>query len=189
MEASTAVESEVRPAGKVDRAGRRADELAGNALRNGPRSRAEIERILLRRGVSMDETAECLGRLEKAGLVDDSLFARLWVSSRQRSRGLSRNRLRQELESKGVAEEHVADALGQVDDECERAAARELALKGLARNRGVDGPVAWRRVAAMLMRRGYRAQLVWSVLAECSVEVGSDGEVPTWPADGDESSG
>lgn len=184
-----AVEAEVGPAGGVDRAARRADELAGNALRNGPRSRVEIERILLRRGVSMEETAECLGRLEKAGLVNDALFARLWVSSRQRNRGLSRNRLRQELESKGVAEGHVADALGQVDDECEREAARGLALKGLARHRGVEGPVAWRRVAAMLMRRGYGAQLVWSVLAECSVGAGPEGEETAWPADGDEASG
>lgn len=161
--------------GEADRNGRRAEQLALGALSKGPKTRAEIERLLVRRGVAADEAAECVDRLERSRLVDDALFAQLWVESRHRSRNLSRERMKGELEARGVAEEFIRQALTLVGDEDERAAARRVAIRGLDRNRGADRAVARRRVAGMLMRRGYQAETVWSVLDEC-LSGGEGGE-------------
>ncbi|MDP3971534.1 MAG: regulatory protein RecX [Candidatus Nanopelagicales bacterium] len=158
--------------GEVDRKGKSAMQLALGALSKGPKTRAEIERLLARRGVAGDEASECVERLGKSRLVDDALFARLWVESRHRSRNLSRERMRDELEARGVCEEFIGQALALVGDEDERDAARRVAARGLKRNRGADPVVARRRVAGMLMRRGYQAETVWSVLDECWSDAG-----------------
>ena len=56
-----------------------------------------------------------LDRFEEVGLVDDEAFARSWVDSRQRTRGLARRALAQELRRKGVADETAREVLAEVD--------------------------------------------------------------------------
>ena len=66
-----------------------------------------------------EEVAELvLGRLDRAGLIDDEAFAHEWVASRHNHRGLSKRALADELRRKGVdgsvAAEAVAIARGYV---------------------------------------------------------------------------
>ncbi len=67
-----------------------------------------------------------LDRFEAVRLVDDAEFAEMWVRSRSENRKLAKGALRRELAEKGVAEETAAEALAQLSDEEEEAAAREL---------------------------------------------------------------
>ena len=143
-----------------------------DALTGQARSRKELREKLARKDVP-DELAErLLDRFSEVGLVDDAAFARSWVESRQRSRGLARRALAQELRRKGVDDETARSALDDVDPEQEEQAARMLVRKKLRSLRGVDHATATRRLAGLLARKGYPAGLAFAVVRD---ELGADG--------------
>ena len=109
---------------------------------------------------------QLLDRFEEVGLVDDEAFARSWVDSRQRTRGLARRALAQELRRKGIADETAREVLAEVDPADEEQAARQLVRKKLRGLRGVDDTAAARRLAGMLARKGYSAGLAFAVVKD-----------------------
>lgn len=137
------------------------DALAGQA-----RSRRELRDRLAKKGVP-DELAErLLDRFTEVGLVDDEAFARSWVESRQRSRGLARRALAQELRRKGVDDETARTALDDLDPDREQQAARALVRKRLRSLRGLDQATATRRLAGLLARKGYPPALAYAVVRD-----------------------
>ncbi|WP_246160601.1 regulatory protein RecX [Nocardioides humilatus] len=137
------------------------DQLTGQA-----RSRHELAERLARRNVPDEVAGRLLDRFEEVGLVDDEAFARLWVDSRQRTRGLARRALAQELRRKGIADETARSVLDEVDPADEAEAARELVRKKLRSMRSVDDTVAARRLAGMLGRKGYPAGMAFAIVRD-----------------------
>lgn len=137
------------------------DQLTGQA-----RSRHELAARLARRNVPNDVAGRLLDRFEEVGLIDDEAFARSWVDSRQRTRGLARRALAQELRRKGVDDETARDVLAEVDPADEEQAARALVRKKLRSLRGVDDAAAARRLAGLLARKGYSAGLAYAVVKD-----------------------
>ena len=135
-------------------------------LSAAPRTRSELRADLLRRGTPDGVADRVLDRFVEVGLIDDSEFARLWVDSRQRTRGSARSVLRQELRGKGVDEVDVSHALEAIDDDQERARALELVVARMRSMQRLEPDVRKRRLVSMLMRRGYRQGVALSVVAE-----------------------
>ena len=130
------------------------------------RSRAELAERLARRNVP-DEVAEAvLNRMEEVNLVDDAAFARLWVSSRHRSRGLARRSLALELHRKGIEPEVASLALDELDPEAERQTARQIVDRKLRTTRGQDPVKRVRSLAALLARKGYPAGVAFTVVRQ-----------------------
>jgi len=146
-----------------------------DALTGQARSRKELHDRLAKKGVP-DELAErLLDRFTDVGLVDDEAFARSWVDSRQRSRGLARQALAHELRRKGVDDETARTALDDLDPAREEQAARVLVRKKLRSLRAVDHATATRRLAGVLARKGYPAGLAFRVVREELGEADLDG--------------
>ncbi|MBS2938271.1 regulatory protein RecX [Nocardioides sp. J2M5] len=145
------------------------DTLTGQA-----RTRQELADKLAKRGVPDELASALLDRFTEVGLVDDAAFARQWVESRHRSRGLAPRALKQELRRKGVTDDDVAEALEQIDDDDQRTAARALVDKKLRSMRGLDPQVATRRLAGMLARKGYSSGLAFAVVREALADHGGD---------------
>ncbi len=148
------------------------DQLTGQA-----RSRAELATKLARKHVPDEVAGPLLDRFEEVGLVDDASFAREWTQSRQTSRGLARRALGVELRRKGVAQEVIDEALEQVSDDDERAAARRLVERKLRSVAGLDQQVQVRRLVGMLGRKGYGPGVSFAVVREVLGETGMDPEV------------
>lgn len=141
-------------------------EVVLRRLAHAPRTRAELARDLARRGVPEPVSDSVLDGLEACGLIDDVQFARLWVESRHRVRGLARGALRRELTERGVSPDTVADALAHIDTESEVIRARELARRRLRTMVDCDRATQHRRLSAYLARRGYGGAVVSSVVLE-----------------------
>jgi regulatory protein len=137
-----------------------------NALTGQARSRKELRDRLAKKDVPDDLAERLLDRFTEVGLVDDEAFARSWVESRQRSRGLARRALAQELRRKGVDDETARTALDDLEPALEEQAARDLVRKKLRSMRGVDHVTATRRLAGLLARKGYPAGLAFSIVRE-----------------------
>jgi len=145
-----------------------------DALTGQARSRRELRARLAKKGVPDDLAERLLDRFAEVGLVDDEAFARSWVESRRRSRGLARRALAHELRRKGVDDETARTALDDVDPEQELEAARILVRKRLRSLRGVDPATATRRLAGVLARKGYPAGLAFGVVREELAAAGRD---------------
>ena len=137
------------------------DQLTGRA-----RTRRELADKLRSKRVPDDVASRLLDRFTEVGLIDDAAFARLWVESRQASRGLARRALADELRRKGVDAEVVREAVDEVDPADEEATARALVRKKLRSLHRVDRATATRRLAGMLARKGYSAGLAFAVVRD-----------------------
>jgi regulatory protein len=160
----------------------RAREICLRLLESGPRTAGELAKKLRAKGIPDDVASSVLERFADVGIVDDALFARMWVDSRHRSRGLAGRALSQELRRKGVDEALVRDAVGQLDPEEETATARALVQRKLAGTRGLTTEARVRRLAGMLARKGYAPGLAFRIVKEELETEGSD--VPVLDTDG-----
>ncbi len=110
-------------------------------------------------------------------MIDDALFAQMWVTSRHRGRGLAGRALRQELRRKGVDDGDIAEAVATLDPEQEAATARALVDRKLRTTRGLVTDARVRRLAGMLARKGYPAGLAFRVVRDALAEEGEEAEL------------
>ena len=143
-------------------------------LTTGPRTAAQLAAAMTGRGIGEDVVADVLVRFTEVGLIDDAAFAAAWVESRHAGRGLARRALAQELRHRGVAAEHVAVAVAELEPEREIATARAPAERRLAASRGQDPAVRFRRTAAVLARKGYSPALTYRVIREALEAEGTE---------------
>jgi regulatory protein len=125
-----------------------------SALRAVSRRDLSSQRLrerLQRRGIPATEREEALGALQRAGFVDDARYATRRAASLA-DRGHGDAAIRWRLEGEGVPPDLVADALGALEPERERAR-RVVAAQGT----GV-------RTARELARRGFGEDAVESAL-------------------------
>jgi regulatory protein len=142
-----------------------AREICLSQLASSPKSRAQLETVLKRRGTPPDIAAAVLDRLEDVRLVDDSAFAESFVQTR-RAGTMSRRALGHELRSKGVSGEVVTEALDTLDPEAEIATARALVARKMSSTRTLSLDARVRRLVGMLARKGYSGGLALRVVRE-----------------------
>ncbi len=168
--------AEPAPADPVDVA----RQICLHQLEHAPRTRAELAATLRKKGVGDEVAEQVLSRFTDVGLIDDAQFAQLWVSSRQRSKGLAGAALSQELRRKGVPDASIANALATIDPEVELATARALVDRKLRTTAGLPTDARVRRLAGMLARKGYPVGMAFRVVREA---ITAEGEVmdEAWP--------
>lgn len=138
--------------------------IALRLLTGAPRTRQQLADAMARRDVPEEVAERVLDRFTEVGLIDDAEYARMFVRSRQESRGLARRALAVELRRKGVDAETAAEVLAEVDPEAEEEAARALVRRRW--RPGLDPDVQARRLLAMLGRKGYPPGLSLRLIAE-----------------------
>ncbi|HEY5134236.1 MAG TPA: regulatory protein RecX [Candidatus Nanopelagicales bacterium] len=142
-----------------------AREICLQQLASSPKSRAQLETVLKRRGTDPGLVSEVLDRLEDVRLVDDTAYAESYVTSRRAST-MSRRALGHELRSKGVAGSVVEEALDTLDPEAEVQTARALVARKLPSTRSLPMDARVRRLVGVLARKGYSGGLALRVVRE-----------------------
>ena len=153
-----------------------ARQICLHQLEHAPRTRTELASALRRKAIAEDVAEEVLTRFADVGIIDDALFARLWVSSRSRSKGLAGRALGAELRRKGVDDATVAEALAGIDPDAELTAARALVGRRIAATAGLAPDTRVRRLAGMLARKGYPAGTAFRVVREALAAQGEQVE-------------
>lgn len=130
----------------------RAFQAALHFLGARPRSRAEVEQQLARKGHAPEAVAAALSRLERYDYVDDAGFARFWVDNRKRFRPRSAAALRFELRQKGLDRETIERALDDLDED---AAAWDALAPKIERWRDLPQEEFEKKAIPFLARRGF----------------------------------
>ncbi|MFI5378715.1 MAG: regulatory protein RecX [Tepidisphaerales bacterium] len=130
-------------------------------------SRAELERKLSRKKHAPELIQTVLEELRRLGYVDDRRFSQTKASSAAEHRKHGRGRAYRDLLKAGVEGETARRAVEDVYEQTDSLAiARELALKKAPYLRRLDPLVARRRLAGMLLRRGFDYEAIRPVLDE-----------------------
>jgi regulatory protein len=154
-----------------------ARQICLHQLEHAPRTRAELAAVLRKKGVEDDVAEEVLGRFTEVGMIDDAVFAQMWVTSRHRGRGLAGRALQQELRRKGVEDDDIAEAVATLDPEQEAATARALVDRKLRSTRGLATDARVRRLAGMLARKGYPAGVAFRIVRDALADEGEEAEM------------
>jgi len=161
-------------------------EAALRFLEPRARSSAEVRRRLGSYGYRADLVESAVERLMDLGVLDDEVFAREWVRSRDRTHPRGERALRSELRTKGVADQIIdavfagradanSDAAAAPDAE-ENAARRLLERKAGFLRRGGEPRQTRQRSYGLLMRNGFSSELAWRLAAELAAPL--DDEPP-----------
>jgi len=143
-----------------EKAGKRAANVSLHQLARRGMSRWELEQVLRKREVD-DVVAEAeLDRLESVGLLDDEALAVSLVYAARARKGQGRQAIERELRRRHIADDVIAVALEDYDEEEEVDRAIEIALKRIAQLGDVDDQTAERRLYGYLQRRGYSGEAV-----------------------------
>ena len=148
--------------------------IALRQLEVKPRTEGELYETLRERGIPDEVAQEVTARFVEVGLLDDRMYARMWVESRIRSRGLGLSSLRRELRAHKITDDVIAEALAEIDPDDSRRAAVAAVRGRVAR---CDLPLSskdQRRLLGFLMRRGHGYEAARTIL-DCAVEQVADG--------------
>jgi regulatory protein len=138
-------------------------------------SRAELRKKLMRREFGEAVVEGVLDQLARLGYLDDARFAKTKALSAAEHKHHGRRRAFVELLKAGVKKEVADAALDDVYAEADSlGTARELARKKVASLKRLEPMVARRRLAGMLMRRGFDYETVKPVIDEVLGERGAD---------------
>lgn len=163
-------------------------EAAARFLEVRSRSVEEVRRRLTSAGYRPDLVEGAIERLSEFGILDDDVFARAWVESRDRARPRGERAIRQELARKGVDRATVDLVLGErreafagipTDDGVAVSpdgAAAERLLTRHARNlaRVADPRQRRQRAYALLARHGFDPETCRDATAQFLVDADDD---------------
>jgi len=134
-----------------------------------PRSQAEVQDYLRRRGTPEGQIEAIMERLVGAGLLDDEAFARYWVENREQFRPRGSRALRYELRRKGIDDETIEQTLASLDSS--ESAYRSVDKKARQWSH-LDQQTFFRKTVEYLARRGFEyevaretAERLWRELA------------------------
>ena len=125
-------------------------------LRHRPRSKAEVRERLCRQGYSEEEVSAVIKRAAQERLIDDRLFARLWVEEKLAHSPLSHRALTAQLHEKGIPTEISDTILSELYPlTLEEQLVNRLISERLPRYKGLSTEQTERRLVNFLLRRGF----------------------------------
>jgi len=130
------------------------------------RSELELRAKLAQKGFTPQVEEAVLMYAKRSRLVDDALFARLWVTGRIK-RPFGVRRLRWELRRKGIAPSLIEEALSVATQGVREVdAVRDLVRSRSARMSGVPARKVKERLFRALTQRGFSHDVIMEVLRE-----------------------
>ncbi len=136
------------------------------ALKIRLRSIQEIEDRLVQKGFSPDVIQETLSYFINARVLDDVLFAKVWIQSRLR-KPYGAIRIKHELKLKGISDEIIQSEMGEVSDQFSSEEMIEHLLKKMkTRYKNVEPQKRKERAYGYLARRGFNTSTVMKVIKQ-----------------------
>jgi regulatory protein len=138
----------------------KAREAAIRLLKTRPRTEQELRRRFRSKGFSRRTCDRLIGDLKLEGLVDDRVFARLWIREKVARAASGRRRIMSDLKAKGIDDAVIGEELELAYDrnrEIENAC--QVASKRLVRNRDLAAAERRQRIYSFLLRRGFESDV------------------------------
>lgn len=127
--------------------------------------RSELARKMMQKGASPSIVERILQRLENERYVDESRYARAFVSDKLRFDCWGRIKISCSLKQKGIADSIIEEALSEIEEEPYINALKAFLTNKMKTTKGETTYDIKRKIARSAITRGYEPQLVFSHLA------------------------
>lgn len=142
-----------------------------NLLSFRQRSEKEIYNALIRKGYEEFYIENAIEYCKNQRYLDDRAFAKAFIKDKLNINKLGGQRIKYELQKKGVSQEIIDDVLIlDVDDQLE--AALKLAEKKLPSYKKDDKNAVYRKLSGFLQRKGYSFEIVSKVIRDVLKDYG-----------------
>jgi len=128
-----------------------------------PRSIAEIQQSLNRKGYDAEVISQVIAALSELELLDDKAFAKFWVEQRDTFKPRSHMALRQELQQKGISRNLIDEVLAVSDETNAAKMAAEKKTRQLSHLSEADFK---KKLGQFLQRRGFNYDVAKEIVAE-----------------------
>jgi regulatory protein len=135
-----------------------------------PRSIAEIQRNLRKKGYEPEVIEQVIDRLVELDFLNDEAFAQYWIEQRDTFKPRSHLALRQELQQKGISRNIIDQALTASDETVTVRAAAEKKARQLSHYPEDEFK---KKLGQFLQRRGFRYALIKDISDEMWQEFAS----------------
>ena len=136
--------------------------LAVRFLASRDRTTAQVEQFLTSRGVSSPRATQAIRRLSELRYLDDAAFSRRYAEKRLASRPVGLERLKTELQAKGIADrladQVAAEIFRSIDEET---LAQQVVRKAHRPGRGLS-PI---QIGRLLHQRGFTEGTIDHIMA------------------------
>ena len=141
-------------------------QLATRFLARRDRTVAQVEQFLRSKGASPLQVRQTVRRLSDLRYLNDYAYAQRWVDNRLASRPMGQERLKAELQAKGIAETVVdrvmAEALRKIDE-------RVLAQRALQAAQRHGRRLASSQMARLLRQRGFSEETIDRMIGQSGI--------------------
>lgn len=140
---------------------------AARSLSHHSMSKRDLEKKLISRGFSEEETSETAAWFEERGVLDDGKYSRELAEYYKR-RGFGERKIREELSRHGIPRELIEEtlaALGSTERELFALIEKKLCGKSL------EDDCTRRKLVAFLTRRGFKFDEIRNALKQFQVEL------------------
>lgn len=135
-----------------------------------PRSIAEIQQNLNRKGYDAEVIVQVIAALSELELLDDKAFAHYWVEQRDTFKPRSHMALRQELQQKGISRNLIDEVLADSDETNAAHQAAEKKARQLTHFSEADFK---QKLGQFLQRRGFNYDVTREIVEEMWVRAQS----------------
>jgi regulatory protein len=146
-------------------------QLAVRFLAQRDRTVAQVERFLLSRGIVSSHIEQAIRRLTDLRYLDDLAYAQRWVERRLADKPMGQERLKAELQAKGISDGLAERALTEAFHRHGEEIFARRAVEALFRQGRRLGPV---HIARFLHQRGFSDEVIDRMMTEFE---GSKGAV------------
>lgn len=141
-----------------------ARQLSVRMLAAREHSENEIRNKLMQKGFDRETIDNTLMQLKSMGYINDSLFARKYISDRLKLKPRSKKALFYDLKRKGVSEDIIEEALNETELD-EFSLAYRLAKKKYGKYDAVE-PDVQRKIASFLSHRGFSCEIICETIKQ-----------------------
>lgn len=129
--------------------------LALRYLQIRPRSEKEIVDYLRKKKITEAIILRVIAKLKEQKFLNDELFAKMWIESRNRSKPRSMWLLSRELQQKGVAKIIIDQVLETQGEQTDLALAKEAIERRIGKYKTLPRQEIYQKVGGFLARRGF----------------------------------
>jgi regulatory protein len=130
------------------------------------RTQQEVREKLFSVHADHDEAEEIISELISENFINEERFARTFASGRFRLKKWGRNRIRMELEKRGLTPYCVISGLEEIPEEDYLEMIRNLVSKKIQQLPGENIFQKKDKTSRFLIKKGFEPHLIWEVLDE-----------------------
>lgn len=139
--------------------------IALHYIKFRPRSILEVKEKLRQRKISQPTIEKIIEKLQAEKILDEALFAKLWVESRMNIKPMGKQLLTFELIKKGLEREMIDSALIAAGYD-ENQQAKEAAERKMRAYKKYQGEQFFQKMAGFLNRRGFGYEIIKETINE-----------------------